>query len=151
MNFQELTNAADKAQVLCGIALDERRRVEWALVKHDNHGHRELAKSLTHLYFDLNDMYVGLERISRKTANESRSYEDWFYPDQTDLNMEETHERLIEFLRLMLRLHSYLRDIFTTLETIGAKEEYLRKLNAHLWLTLHFFRADIKTVTGQDL
>lgn len=151
MNYKELLEAMTKAHILVGIVIDEMRKTEWAMFAHDKLGHKEIVKALRHMYFDLRQMDEGLERLTRKESSTVATYEDWFYPDQSSIDEVEAHDRLVRLYGMAQRLYSLMREILETLDSYGAKEEYLACLNAHLFLALHFLRFDIRTVAGIEL
>lgn len=151
MTYAELMEAGVSAQLLCRILMDERRRVEYALIQHDKPGQRETTKSLVHLSFDLVNLYAELEVITRERPSDTATkYDDWFYADQNSMTETECHDKLIDFYQMGMRQHKLLRVLIAGLKELDEEPKVLIFLTEHIHLSLIYLRFDVRTLTGQD-
>lgn len=142
---------AKLTQKIVPVLILERKRLEFALARHDKDGMREIHKSLVHLYFDLADLNELLPEISGEPVESCRwDYEEWFYPEHETMPEEEVHKKLVEFYLLLSRARKAINDLICGIMHISPNK-FLSHLAGHIFLTSILLKLDIERMTGAEL
>lgn len=130
----------------------ERRRLEFAVARHDKEGMREINKTFKHLYLDLRELYNQIASLTGDSGEIPEiDYEDWFLPNQATIGEKELNSRLITYYCKLREFIRALESIATGVEQAGMKVPFFHHLLGHVHLTTLLFRFDLETITGENI